>query len=128
MQSDKAVETYIRYGRSLANSGAAGMRSGRETYLDGKSLGTVLTQQARASLGLAAIGACAGLVQCFVSGRRRRIPLSLALGAVGSAIGFVAGFTWKTRELTASMVQGAAKNMGVVRDQHWLERHPIDYA
>jgi hypothetical protein len=128
MQSDRAVGTYIRYGRSLANSGAAGMRNGREEYLDGKPLGTVLTQQARASLGLAVIGACAGLVQCFVSGRRRRLPTSLALGAVGSAIGFVAGFTWKTRELTASMVQGAARNMGAVRDEHWLERHPIDYA
>ena len=128
MQSKKAVGTYLRYGRSLANSGAAGMRSGRDAYLNGKPLGAVLTQKARASLGLAAIGACAGLLQCFVSGRDRRIPKSIALGAVGSAIGFFAGFTWKTRDLTASMVQGAARNMGSVRDERWLERHPIDYA
>jgi hypothetical protein len=128
MSSGGAVETYLRYGRSLANSGAAGMRSGRVAYLNGKPLGAVLTQKARASLGLAAIGACAGLLQCVVSGRRRRVPASLALGAVGSAVGFFAGFTWKTRDLTGSMVHGAAKNMGVVRDERWLKRHPIDYA
>lgn len=128
MHSDRAVDSYLRYGRSLANSGAEGMRTGRDAYLKGQPLGTVLTQKARASLGLAAIGACAGLLQCLVSGRDRRIPKSIALGAVGSAIGFFAGFTWKTRDLTASMVQGAARNMGSARDAHWLERHPIDYA
>ena len=128
MQSDGAVGTYLRYGRSLANSGAAGMRSGRDAYLNGKPLGAVLSQKARASLGLAALGACAGLLQCFVSGRRRRVPASIALGAVGSAVGFFAGFTWKTRDLTASMVRSASKSMGSVRDEHWLERHPIDYA
>lgn len=128
MQSDGAVETYLRYGRSLANSGAAGMRSGRDAYLSGKPLSAVLTQKARASLGLAAIGACAGLLQCLVSGRDRRIQKSILLGAVGSAVGFIAGFSWKTRGLTGSMVQGAAKNMGSVRDGHWLKRHPIDYA
>lgn len=128
MQSDRRLETYLHYGRSLANSGAAGMRSGRDAYLNGKPLGAVLTQKARASLGLAAIGACAGLLQCLAPGRRRRIPTSIALGVAGSAIGFFAGFTWKTRELTASMVHAAAKNMNVVRDEHWLARHPIDYA
>ena len=128
MQSNRAVGTYLRYGRSLANSGAAGMRNGRDIYLNGKPLGTVLSQKARASLGLAAIGACAGLLQCFASGRDRRIPKGILLGAVGSAVGFIAGFSWKTRDLTSSMVQGAARNMGSARDAHWLERHPIDYA
>lgn len=128
MQSNRAVGTYLRYGRSLANSGAAGMRNGRDVYLNGKPLGAVLSQKARASLGLAAIGACAGLLQCFASGRDRRIPKGILLGAVGSAVGFIAGFSWKTRDLTSSMVQGAARNMGSARDAHWLDRHPIDYA
>lgn len=128
MQSDGTLESYVRYGRSLANSGADGMRRGREAYLNGKPLGAVLGQKARASLGLAAIGACAGLAQCFLSDRRRRLPAGLALSAVGSVLGFFAGFTWKTRDLTASMVHAASENMSVVRDEHWLERHPIDYA
>ncbi len=128
MHTDRALESYLHYGRSLANSGAAGLRSGRDAYLNGRPLGPVLTQKARASLGLAAIGACAGLLQLLLSNRRRRMPESIALGAVGSAVGFLAGFTWKTRDLTASMAHAAARKMGVVRDEHWLERHPIDYA
>jgi hypothetical protein len=128
MQSDGALGSYVRYGRSLANSGADGMRRGREAYLSGKPLGAVLGQKARASLGLAAIGACAGLAQCFLSDRRRRVSAGLALGAVGSLLGFFAGFTWKTRDLTSSMVHAASENMSAVRDERWLERHPIDYA
>jgi hypothetical protein len=128
MPSDHSVDSYLRYGRSLANSGAQGLRSGREAYLQGRPLSAVLSEKARASLGLAAVGACAGLVQCLVSSRRRRGPENLALGVVGSLIGFFAGFTWKSRDLAGSMVEGAARGIGAARDQHWLERHPIDYA
>jgi hypothetical protein len=45
----------------------------------------------------------------------------------GGAIGFAAGFTWKTRDLTASMARSAMKEMGTVRDEHWIEKHPVDY-
>src|SRR6516164_7427159 len=128
MHSDRRLDNYFHYGRSLANSGAQGLRSGREAYLNGRPLGGVLSNKARASLGLAAVGACAGLMQCLVSNRRRRVSESLTLGAIGSVIGFFAGFTWKTRDLTGSMIEGAARGIGNVRDQHWLERHPIDYA
>lgn len=128
MSSDRTFDGYVRYGRSLANSGAAGLRDGRNAYLDGKPLGAVLSQKARASLGLAAVGACAGLLQCAMSGGRRRAQQSLALGAAGSIVGFLAGFAWKTRGLTSSMIHGAKRNIGTVRDEHWLERHPIDYA
>jgi len=128
MSSEKTFDNYVRYGRALANSGAEGLRSGRDAYLDGEPLGRVLSQKARASLGLAAVGACAGLLQCMVAGRRRRVPQSLALGAVGSLVGFLAGFTWKSRDLASSMVQGAAHGIEAARDEHWLERHPIDYA
>jgi hypothetical protein len=104
------------------------MKAGRQAYLNGKPLGTVLSEKARASLGLAAIGACAGLAQCVLAGRRRRVPASLALSAAGSLIGFVAGFAWKTRDLTGSMLQGASRAIETTRDEHWLETHPIDYA
>src|SRR5215472_279209 len=125
MHSDRRLDNYFRYGRSLANSGAQGLRRGREAYLNGRPLAAVLSEKARASLGLAAGGACAGLMQCLISNRRRHVPASLALGSV---IGFFAGFTWKSRDLAGSMIEGAARGIGTVRDQHWLERHPIDYA
>ena len=104
------------------------MRSGRESHLNGQPLSEVLTQSARASLSLATIGACVGLLRFYVRGRRGRLPKTVAWSAVGSAIGFCAGFAWKTRKLTASMGRGSLKQMGAVRDEHWLERHPIDYA
>jgi hypothetical protein len=30
--------------------------------------------------------------------------------------------------LAASVAFGALRNIDRVRDEHWLERHPIDYA
>ena len=46
----------------------------------------------------------------------------------GGAIGFGLGIAWKCRRLTVSVTSGALRNVGKVRDEHWLERHPIDYA
>ena len=74
------------------------------------------------------VGACVGVLRFYANGRRDRLPRTIAWSMLGSAIGFCAGFAWKTRELTASMGRSSLKQMGAVRDQHWLERHPIDYA
>jgi hypothetical protein len=128
MKRHGSSTAFLRYGRTLVKSGVSGLRSGRESHLNGQPLSEVLTQSARASLGLATIGACAGLLRFPVSDRRGRIPKSIAWSAIGSAIGFCAGFAWKTRELTASMGRCSLKQMGSVRDEHWLKRHPIDYA
>jgi hypothetical protein len=35
---------------------------------------------------------------------------------------------WKSRHLSASVAGSAMKNIGKVRDQQWLTKHPIDYA
>ena len=128
MTPQEAMRSNLRYGRDLFRSGVAGLSSGREAGLNGQALSNVLAQSARASLGLATLGACAGLLRYYLPARRGRIAKTVACGLVGSAIGFVAGFAWKTRDLTESMAHSAAHQMGVVRDQHWLERHPIDYA
>jgi hypothetical protein len=128
MKADRSSSKYFRYGRTLVQSGVSGLRNGRETHLNGKPLSSVLTQSARASISLATIGACAGLLRLYVSDRRGRVPKTVAWSVIGSAIGFCAGFAWKTRDLTASMGRSSLKQMRVVRDEHWLERHPIDYA
>jgi hypothetical protein len=52
----------------------------------------------------------------------------LAYGLLGGAIGFGAAVVWESRCLTASIAGGALKNIGRVRDEHWLSNHPIDYA
>ena len=128
MKPDRSSPHYLRYGRTLVKSGMSGLRSGRETHLNGKPLSAVLTQSARASISLATIGAFAGLLRFYVSDRRHRLPKTVAWSVVGSAVGFCAGFAWKTRDLTASMGRSSLKQMGMVRDERWLERHPIDYA
>jgi hypothetical protein len=52
----------------------------------------------------------------------------LAYGLLGGAIGFGAGVAWESRRFTASVADGALRNIGKVRDEHWLTKHPIDYA
>ncbi|MGA7512914.1 MAG: hypothetical protein WBW46_08460 [Candidatus Sulfotelmatobacter sp.] len=52
----------------------------------------------------------------------------LAFGVLGGAVGFGAGIIWENRRLVASATGGALQNIGKVRDQHWLEKNPIDYA
>jgi hypothetical protein len=52
----------------------------------------------------------------------------LAYGLLGGAIGFGAAVVGESRCLTASIAGGALKNIGRVRDEHWLSKHPIDYA
>ena len=125
MKPDGRVKSRLQYGRELVNSGLSGLRSGRESHLQGQPLSEALTDSARGALGLAAIGTCAALVGSYFSGRRNRSAKAVGYGVAGSAIGFILGLTWKTRELTACMGRSALKEMGTVRDQHWLQ-HPSD--
>ena len=118
----------LRYGKDLMKSGVAGLSRGRDAYLQGQPLSDVLGDSAKASIGLATLGACAGLLRYYLPARRARLAKTVACGLVGSAIGFLAAFAWNTRELTESMTRSAGKQIGVVRDQHWLDHHPIDYA
>ena len=128
MKPQKRVTSGLRYGRELVNSGLSGLRTGRESHLQGQPLSEALTDSARGALGLAAIGTCAALVGSCLSGQRNRRTKTVGYGVAGSVIGFIIGLTWKTRELTASMGRSALKEMGTVRDEHWLRTHPIDYA
>jgi len=128
MKPHGRVKSRLQYGRELVNSGLSGLRNGRESHLHGQPLSEALTDSARGALGLAAIGTCAALIGSCLSGRRNRNAKAVGYGVAGSAIGFILGLTWKTRELTRSMGRSALKEMGTVRDQHWLQTHPIDYA
>ena len=127
MEPEGKVRSRLQYGRALVNSGLSGLRTGRRTHLQRQPLHGVLTQSARGAIGLAAIGTCAALMgSCF--SRRDRRAKAVGYGVAGSVIGLVVGLAWKTRELTACMGRSALKEMGQVRDQHWLQTHPIDYA
>jgi hypothetical protein len=116
------------YGRRLLDSGIEGARSGREQFLNGESLTPFLSESVRSALKPAALGACIGVLGSYPGYREKSISRALAYGLLGGAIGFGAGVVWESRRLTASVAGSALKNIGRVRDEHWLTKHPIDYA
>jgi hypothetical protein len=58
----------------------------------------------------------------------RSLTRIVTSGLLGGLIGFAAGVVWDTRLLAASAAGGALARIEKVRDEHWLERNPIDYA
>jgi hypothetical protein len=58
----------------------------------------------------------------------RSLARILTSGLLGGLIGLAAGVLWDTRLLAASAAGGALARIEKVRDEHWLERNPIDYA
>jgi hypothetical protein len=118
----------VDYTRKLVNSALEGARSGEEGFLDGKPLKPFLNQSIRNALVPAATGASLGLLGCCLGNRRRSISRASAGCLVGCAIGFGLGLAWESRHLVAKVASSALKKVGKVRDEHWLEMHPIDYA
>lgn len=115
----------LDYGRRLVDSALEGAR---EAITEKKDLPDVLVKSAPSSLGLAALGAGVGVL-CSYCGNKRKLSKEGALfGMLGGLAGFLIGLGWSTRHLTNGMAYGAMKNINTARDEHWLERHPIDYA
>jgi hypothetical protein len=126
-----SVQTWLKsnanYSRKLVHSAAEGAHLGEEAFLHGERLGPFLRVVAHDAVRPAAVGALVGFVSSLVEGRRHPVR-TLAFGLMGGAIGFGASLAWKSRPLTISIVNGARKELEKVRDQHWFEQNPIDYA
>lgn len=118
----------LEYGRKVVNSGLEGARSGQEAFLNGSSLTPFIGGAARNALKPAVVGACVGLLSGYRGTRHTSIGRILSFGFLGSLIGFASGVAWESRDLTASAAATALKNISKVSDEHWLEKHPIDYA
>jgi len=116
------------YGRELLHSGIEGARSGREVFLNGESSTPLVADSVRSALKPAILGACLGVLGSFPCRREKSISRALTYGLLGGAIGFGASVAWENRCLTASVAGSVLKNIGRVRDEHWLSNHPIDYA
>jgi len=116
------------YGRKLVHSGLEGARSGQEEFLAGKPIAPFLGKSALSALTAAAIGTGIAILGALASDRRHSPTRILAWAAIGGVVGFGAGMAWESRELGESVVARALKNMEKVRDEHWLELNPIDYA
>jgi len=116
------------YGRKVLSSGLEGARSGREAFLQYKPVTSCLSESMPKVWRSAAIGACIGALGSIPGNRHPSTRRLLACSLVGSAIGFSVGIAWENRRLTERIVDSALQSIGKVRDEHWLERHPIDYA
>jgi hypothetical protein len=117
----------VEYGRRVLNSGLEGVRSGREAFLNGRPLTPFFRESFEKALPPAVLGACVGLLTSC-PGRRRSAARVFASGLLGGLIGLGAGLIWEGRFLATSAASSALKNIDRVRDEHWLEKHPIDYA
>ena len=118
----------VDYGRKLVDSAVEGARTGEDEFLKDEPLSPYLEESARHALAPALFGACLGMVGGYLGNGRRSRTRALACGFVGGAIGFGAGVIWESRQFGASVAFGAWKSISKARDEHWLEKNPIDYA
>jgi hypothetical protein len=128
MEPHNWSKSEFEYGRKVMHSALEGARHGEDAFLKGRPLSPFLAEGVRDALKPAAVGACIGLLGSYPGDHRGSIGRALAFGLVGWVIGLGAGVAWKTRGLTECVASNALRNIGKVRDEHWLERHPIDYA
>jgi hypothetical protein len=128
MDLGKWSKSQADYGRALLHSGIEGARSGREAFLNGESLTPFLSDSVRSALKPAALGACIGALGSYPGSREKSLSRTFAWGLLGGVIGFGAAVIWESRRLSASVAGGAFRNIERVRDEHWLTKHPIDYA
>ncbi|MGA3089285.1 MAG: hypothetical protein ABSD75_11780 [Terriglobales bacterium] len=116
------------YGRSLLESGIRGARSGEAAFLNGKPLSPFLGDSLHSALMPAVLGACIGVLTSYSAYRQKSMSRALTFGLLGATVCLSAGLVWESRGLTASVTRSALRNIGKVRDEHWLANNPIDYA
>ena len=128
MKIHPAITTNVAFGKRLVDSSIEGASSGSRRALEEEPLTDVIRRAMREAGMPAAIGACVGAAASLWKGDGRAPRNAVLGGLVGAALGFSAGILWGSRNLTGAMVKGAVASVNATRDQHWLERHPIDYA
>ena len=128
MDLRKWSKSEVKYGRKVLDSGMEGIRSGEEAFLNGRPLTPFLKESARKAIAPAALGACLGVLASYPGNERRSIGRVLLFGLLGGVIGFSTGLAWESRGLTESAASGALRNIHRVRDEHWVEKHPVAYA
>ena len=128
MKVSEWSKSSIDYGKKLMDSGLDGARSGEGEFLQGEPLAPFLEESAQYALKPAALGMLLGVLGSFVGSGPKSTSKTLGYGLLGGAIGFGLGVVWGSRRLTASVAISAFRSIGKVRDEHWLEHNPIDYA
>jgi hypothetical protein len=128
MNLRKWSRSEAEYGRKVLDSTVEGIRSGEERFLLGKPLAPFVAKSVQASLVPAAVGACLGALATLPANREGRASRMLFFGLLGGALGLSAGLVWESRRITANAAHGARENVHKIRDEHWVEKHPVAYA
>jgi hypothetical protein len=122
------LKSEVGYGEELVRSAVVGGRSARDKALAPQPAGLVLARLARTSLPRAAVGASIGVLASYSRNKHWSKRDAALFGLLGAVIGFGANMVLGTREITGETVRGAMGSVRTVRDAHWLEKNPIDYA
>ncbi|MGZ4815072.1 MAG: hypothetical protein ACXVZV_06675 [Terriglobales bacterium] len=123
MSAHHAMTEGLLYGYKLVGAGVSGLRIGEKDHND--IVASSIARSARkALLPAAATAAVAMLAFRSVQGRRDRWLRIFGC----SALAFSTAFGWTSRVITSDLLSSAAREVNKVRDQHWLELNPIDYA
>lgn len=122
------TESSVDYGRKLVDSAVEGARTAEDEFEKSEPLAPFLEENARHAIASAVVGACLGALGGFFARGQHSRTRAVVRGLLGAAFGFSAGMVWESRRLTGSVTSGALKNVRKTRDEHWFERHPIDYA
>jgi hypothetical protein len=127
MSISEKIKTNLAYGQELLESGVEGANEARTVMLESAETMDMVAIAAQQSWQAAAIGVMAGAVVGVLTDDRKPARGVIAGGLLGAVVGFAGSFAWKTRPLTSTMVRGASKRIGGVRDQHWLTKNPVNY-
>ena len=124
MRITSVLTSDIAYTRNLIGAGLDGITSARKEMLGG-----VFTPAWKsAAWAPAALGAAIGALSTCFDKDRRSVSRAAIGGLVGSALGFSGGMAWASRRFTGTAAKRALRSVNRVRDAHWLEKNPIDYA
>jgi hypothetical protein len=124
MANRSGIADTLEYSRRLLQASIEGLHSEEQRIRESGESG-FLAASACSAVKAAVVGAGLGLLGSRLTRQRtNRIPTVLACGAFA----FCAHFAWRTRAVSARLASRASHEIGKVRDQHWLESNPIDYA
>jgi hypothetical protein len=127
MRIPASLKSEIAYSRKLFEAGLHAATTVRDGAPN-QALAPELARAARSAWAPAAVGVAVGALGVCLARKSKSGRDALAGGLLGGVLGFASGVVWGSREVTAGVAHQAAKNLGRVRDAHWLERHPITYA
>lgn len=124
MATIHSLDANLAYLRHLVGAGFQGFASARSG-----AGGRVFTLPLQSLVWTpAAVGAAIGMLSTGLAARRKgRMRLAIS-GLTGSALGCGAALAWASRGFVGSAARQTAHQVNAVRDAHWLESHPIDYA